>query len=106
MVVSSGGTYLVPHYRLMPKLLDFLVVLALGRPLVLFTQSLGPFHGVGQRCLLRRVLSRAPLILVRDELPLGHLRRLAVPSDVALVCADTAFALSRTEPRGGLGGAA
>src|SRR3546814_7005806 len=67
MVVSSGGTYLVPHYRLMPKLLDFLVVLALGRPLVLFTQSLGPFHGVGQRWLLRRVLSRATLILVRSE---------------------------------------
>src|SRR3546814_4747390 len=91
MVVSSGGTYLVPHYRLMPKLLDFLVVLALGRPLVLFTQSLGPFHGVGQRWLLRRVLSRATLILVRDERSLGYLRRLGVPSDRVRVCADAAF---------------
>lgn len=95
IVVSSGGTYLVPHYRLMPKLFDFLVTLALGRPLVLFTQSLGPFGGVGRRWLLRLVLSRATLILVRDERSAGHLRGLGVPVDRVRVCADAAFALSR-----------
>lgn len=94
VVVSSGGTYLVPHYRLMPKLFDFLVTLALGRPLVLFTQSLGPFGGLGRRWILRLILSRATLILVRDERSAGHLRGLGVPSDRVRVCADAAFALS------------
>lgn len=95
VVVSSGGTYLVPHYRLAPKLFDFMVALALGRPLVLFTQSLGPFDSGRRRWLLRRVLSRATLILVRDERSLGYLRSLGVPADRIRVCADAAFALSR-----------
>src|SRR3546814_14524753 len=69
--VSSGGTYLVPHYRLMPKLLDFLAVLALGRSLVLFTQSFATFPCVSYPWLLRRVLLRATLILVRG----GQYRR-------------------------------
>lgn len=99
LVVSSGGTYLVPHYRLMPKLFDFLVTLALGRPLVLFTQSLGPFNGFWRRMLLRPILSRATLILVRDDRSRGHLRGLGVPAERIRVCADAAFALSRRGPR-------
>ena len=94
MVVSSGGTYLVPHYRLAPKLFDFAIAIALRRPLILFTQSLGPFVGTRQRWLLRRLLSRATLILVRDERSLGHLRSLGVPADRIRVCADAAFALA------------
>ena len=92
-VVSAGGTYLVPHYELTPKLFDFLVTLALGRPLVLFTQSLGPFGGLRQRRLLRFVLRRARLILVRDERSVGHLRALGVEANVRLA-ADAAFALA------------
>ncbi len=94
MVVSSGGTYLVPHYRLAPKLFDFALALALGRPLILFTQSLGPFVGARQRWVLRLLLSRATLILVRDERSLGHLRNLGVPAGRVRLCADAAFALA------------
>jgi colanic acid/amylovoran biosynthesis protein len=93
LVVSAGGTYLVPHYDLTPKLFDFLVTLALRRPLVLFTQSLGPFDGLRQRRLLRFVLRRAKLILVRDERSVGHLRALGVTANVR-VAADAAFALA------------
>jgi colanic acid/amylovoran biosynthesis protein len=92
-VVSAGGTYLVPHYELMPKLFDFLVTLALGRPLILFTQSLGPFYDVRQRRLLRFSLRRARLVLVRDERSVGHLRALGVAANVR-VAADAAFALA------------
>lgn len=93
LVVSAGGTYLVPHYDLTPKLFDFLVTLALRRPLVLFTQSLGPFDGLRRRRLLRFVLRRARLILVRDERSVGHLRALGVTANVR-VAADAAFALA------------
>jgi colanic acid/amylovoran biosynthesis protein len=97
VVVSAGGTYLVPHYHLAPKLYDFLVTLALGRPLVLFTQSLGPFDGLRQRRLLRFALRRARLILVRDERSVGHLRALGIAANVR-VAADAAFALARDPP--------
>jgi colanic acid/amylovoran biosynthesis protein len=96
-VVSAGGTYLVPHYHLTPKIYDFLVTLALRRPLVLFTQSLGPFDGLRQRHLLRFVLRRARLILVRDRRSLDHLAALGVAGNVR-VAADAAFALARTPP--------
>lgn len=103
-VVSAGGTYLVPHYHLTPKLFDFLVTLALGRPLILFTQSLGPFDGLRQRWLLRFVLRRARLILVRDERSVGHLRALGIAANVR-VAADAAFALASAAPaRGRRGG--
>lgn len=93
LVVSAGGTYLVPHYRIFPKILDLLVADALGRPYVLFTQSLGPFPQRRQR-LLRRVLQRARLILVRDARSRRHLVQFGVRADRVAECADAAFALT------------
>lgn len=97
IVVSSGGTYLVPHYSLVSKLLDFLTANALGKPLILFTQSLGPFKPIRHRSLLRHVLRRAALILVRDERSRLHLGELGVPAGRIRVCADAAFALARED---------
>lgn len=94
VVVSSGGTYLVPHYNIMSKLYDFAVTLLLGRPLVLFTQSLGPFPKSRRRFLTRLILRRATLILVRDERSLSSLLQLGVPRDRVHVRADSAFALA------------
>ena len=61
LVVSAGGTYLVPHYRILPKLVDLLVAYAMGRRYVLFTQSLGPFSG-----WQGAVVSRASCCAARD----------------------------------------
>lgn len=93
LVVSSGGTYLVPHYRLLPKLLDLLLARELGRPMVLFTQSLGPFNG-RRRWLVRRALGHARLALVRDEPSRRHLADIGLPSGRIAQCADAAFALA------------
>lgn len=94
LVVSAGGTYLVPNYRMMPKVYDFLITLALGRPLVLFTQSLGPFPAGRERALLRSVLRRCRLIMVRDRRSRDHLAELGVPVAQIAVCPDAAFALA------------
>jgi colanic acid/amylovoran biosynthesis protein len=93
-VVSSGGTYLVPHYNIMSKLYDFAVALLLGRPLVLFTQSLGPFPSNKRRFLTRFILRRARLILVRDQKSLASLLELGVSRNRIHLCADSAFALA------------
>jgi colanic acid/amylovoran biosynthesis protein len=94
LVVSSGGTYLVPHYALASKLLDFLVAQALKKPLVLFTQSLGPFPPGKRQFVLRHALRRTALILVRDRKSLRHLRELDIAPARARLCADAAFALA------------
>lgn len=93
LVISAGGTYLVPHYRIFPKIIDLLVAVALRRPFVLFTQSLGPFPR-RRAWLLRYVLSRARLILVRDARSRRHLLDFGVPADHIAECADSAFALA------------
>ncbi len=95
LVISSGGTYLVPHYRMLPKLVDLLVAHAAGRPYVLFTQSLGPFPpGQRGRALIRYVMRRARLILVRDSRSRRHLEALGVEARRVVQCADAAFALA------------
>jgi colanic acid/amylovoran biosynthesis protein len=94
VIVSSGGTYLVPHYNTMSKLYDFAVALLLGRPLVLFTQSLGPFPRGKRRALTGLILRHARLILVRDKKSLTSLLDLGVSRERVHVCADSAFALA------------
>ncbi len=94
VVVATGGTYLVPHYDLTPRIANFLVVLALGRPLVLFTQSLGPFPPGAKRAVLGAILRRCRLILVRDNPSRRHLRALGVADRQIVVTADAAFALA------------
>lgn len=90
-IASAGGTYLVPHYRIRPKILELLVARLAGRPYVLMTQSLGPF---GRRqWLLRWLLRGAALILVRDVFSEQQLRRAGVGEERIARCADAAFAL-------------
>lgn len=99
LVVSAGGTYLVGHYRLTPRIFDFLVVLALGRPLVLFTQSIGPLPRRGRdRLLLRFSLRRAALIMVRDDRSRRELAGIGVAGEFVVQCPDAVFALAGSGP--------
>jgi colanic acid/amylovoran biosynthesis protein len=97
LVVSAGGTYLVPHYRFFPKLLDLVVAAVMRRPFVLFTQSLGPFPE-NKRWLVRQILRQARLILVRDERSRAHLSDLGISPNRIAQCADAAFALTPRHP--------
>jgi colanic acid/amylovoran biosynthesis protein len=93
-VVSTGGTYLVETYRLEPRLFELRLALALRKPLILYTQSLGPFRDPTLRRSLRTLLARAELVLLRDEPSREHLLEIGVPSERLAVSADAAFALA------------
>lgn len=97
VVVSAGGTYLVNNYRIAPKLYEFLLVLAVGRPLVLFTQSIGPIGKLRDRLLLRFILRRATLVMVRDERSRREVLSLGGRADRVVRCPDAAFALAEPE---------
>ena len=64
--------------------------LALGRPLVLAPQTIGPFERGWARCAARGVMNRAALVATRDPLSTGFAREIGVSaplvevSDVAL----------------------
>jgi colanic acid/amylovoran biosynthesis protein len=92
-VVSTGGTYLVERYPIAGRLLELEAALAMGKPLVLFTQSLGPFTEPRNQRLVRKVASGARLVLLRDERSRQELTKLGVPAERLHVVADVAFAL-------------
>jgi colanic acid/amylovoran biosynthesis protein len=98
LVVSTGGTYLVEIYSLEPRLFDFDIALRLGKPLVLFTQSLGPFTAPRHRRRLRRIFTDAALVLVRDARSRRHITELGVAPHRIRVAADAAFALADPRP--------
>jgi colanic acid/amylovoran biosynthesis protein len=94
LVVTSGGTYLVEHYDFTSRLFAIETALRLRRPLVFFTQSLGPFTRPETRRSVARAVNGATLVLLRDELSLDHLREIGVREDHLHVTADAAFALA------------
>jgi colanic acid/amylovoran biosynthesis protein WcaK/AmsJ len=94
LIVSSGGTYLVENYSLAARIFDYQLSLYLEKPLVFFTQSLGPFNDPSNRKALRPIFENSTAILVRDEQSLANLEELGISNTKIHVVADAAFALS------------
>ncbi len=97
LIVSTGGTYLVENYSLRPRFFEFRLARTLGRPLVLFTQSLGPFQEPENRRALAGLL-RDAVIFVRDAASRRHLLDVSVPDENIFAAADAAFALEAEVP--------
>lgn len=88
VVVSTGGTYLVPTYNLDGKVFELAMAHVFGVPLMLYTQSIGKLRGHPNADALRFCLERARLILLRDERSLENLRDLGVDTARCLVRPD------------------
>ena len=94
IVISTGGTYLVENYPLSQRFFDFNFTLALKKPLIFFTQSLGPFKKEESKTQIRNVANNAALILLRDKASLNNLKQIGVNIEKARVCADVVFAVA------------
>jgi len=97
LVISTGGTYLVEHYKLRNRFEEFDKDLRLRKPLVLFTQSLGPFELPENRANMKRVADAALLVLLRDEKSRQHLHDIGVAPARLAVVSDSVFALARAD---------
>lgn len=94
LIVSSGGTYLVKNYApLTARTFDYKLSLMMQKPLVFFTQSMGPFLTQEQQ-LLRKIFNRSLLILLRDEASLKHLKEIHVDPENVHLSSDVAFAFT------------
>lgn len=72
-----------------------LPALLLGRPVIKYSQALGPFETALNRTLVGILLPRLALIAARGEITKGYLQALGL-ENVAL-CADAAFALDEAD---------
>jgi len=94
LVVSTGGTYFVPTYRLRPRAFELAVAQGLEKPCVLFTQSIGHFPRWLDRYHLRVLLQKAGLVMLRDPPSLANVLALGVPSSKCVVSPDAVFGIA------------
>jgi colanic acid/amylovoran biosynthesis protein len=94
MVVMTGGTALVEHYPLTDRWIGLELASWHGKPLVLFTQSLGPFTDPVNQHAMRRVAAAARRIFLRDERSLRHLEAIECDTSRTVVSTDAAFGLA------------
>ncbi|MBC7318602.1 polysaccharide pyruvyl transferase family protein [Candidatus Bipolaricaulota bacterium] len=73
--------------------LDILLATSLGKDVVLFPQSIGPFRNKLVKLLAKFSLNRAKVIVVREELSKNYLEDIGVNKPEIYLTADTAFIL-------------
>ena len=94
VAVAVPGGYLMAQYFTKDYWMYHAATLGLtkilGRPLVLYPCSIGPFPGI-HRVVARWVLSRCDLIILREMYSLEHLRKLGIGTDNVRILPDAAF---------------
>ncbi|MDL5360562.1 polysaccharide pyruvyl transferase family protein [Halalkalicoccus sp. NIPERK01] len=96
LIVATGGQYLTDNY--MPSKIgafwELLLCKLLGKPVVLYAQSIGPLKEQPYASIGRYVLDRIDLITVRDERSKSVLESLDVSETPIYVTADAAFSMN------------
>lgn len=100
VVISTGGTYLVEKYDLRARLFEFRITHLLKRPLVLYTQSLGPFEKYSNRRAFRDVFNKAELVLLRDDQSLQNVVDICGDVKNTHVLSDVVFSLAEGDRMG------
>lgn len=102
LVIPVGGGYIRSRKGLamrfnIPLLLHPLLVgYLLGKPTVLYSQSVGPFQNTLEKLMVAFVLKRMTLILLREDTSVALLAGLGVASNVTRAI-DSGFLLRSTE---------
>lgn len=93
LIVSTGGTYLVEHYSpLTARIFDYNLSILMQKPLVFFTQSLGPFTTKKYQHTFRNIFNRSLIVLLRDEASFEHLKDIQVDLSKVHISSDVVFA--------------
>lgn len=93
LIVSTGGTYLVEHYSpLTARIFDYDISNLMEKPLVFFTQSLGPFTKDKYQKIFRNIFNQSLVVLVRDEASFENLKDIEVDINKVHISSDVVFA--------------
>lgn len=99
LVVSSGGTYLVDHYSFGHKVIEMRVANALGKKIILWTQSMGPFSSAGARKSIAKVEGVVDAVYFRDRRSLSAWESVIPLPPKSSVVPDCVFGMDLSEPR-------
>lgn len=95
IVVNSGGDHLSGEYGIgtLGSFITILYAILLGKPVVLYGESLGYFKNSVLNSIAKFVFNRTKLILVREELSKRYLDNNNITMPKIYVTADPAFLL-------------
>jgi colanic acid/amylovoran biosynthesis protein len=99
IILSAPGGFLHDFYPLKERLDGFEFAIKLGKPLVLFAQSIGPFWETASCRRVRDILNRVDLICVRDAPSKRHLTACGVDECKIRETADAAFLWRQLAPK-------
>ncbi len=110
LVIAAGGGYLYTRSRLKGNVVLLSVIYGfhgaalLGKPVYLFSQSIGPFAGRFQEWLVQRSLVGVRIVFAREDDTRRRLERWSGRRKMPAVrtAADAAFLLTAAEPPEGL----
>lgn len=81
LILSAGGDFLSKKYAYFLRLFEYNLIIKLEKPLILYAQSIGPFHKVIIP-FVKRILNKADKIFARDEKTILMLKEYGVTSNV------------------------
>jgi colanic acid/amylovoran biosynthesis protein len=95
LIISKGGGFLNDFYALasLGRLWGFYFAKLLGKPVVLYAQSIGPLNRTPYRQIARYVLNKVDLITLRDNKSKEILQSMGVNKPPIYVTFDAAFAM-------------
>ncbi|MEO1375906.1 MAG: polysaccharide pyruvyl transferase family protein, partial [Cyanobacteria bacterium J06635_10] len=82
------------NYPLNGRIFDYQISLLMQKPLVFYTQSLGPFFQNKYKYIFPEIFNRSLLILLRDEASFKHLQDIQVDINKAFISSDVVFAFT------------
>ncbi len=94
-VVSVGGGFLSSLYNYHFRLYIYLLGMILGKPVIVYAQSVGPFDTGMSRWLIPKFLNRCQMVSIREPNSLEYVKRNGVTVD----CKQTADAAFLLEPK-------
>lgn len=96
IIVSAGGEKFYDIFGFGGNLFNLyepFVGKLLGKPVVIYSQSIGPFKSKMDEVLAKFFLNKADLITLREEISREHLQLIGVDKPPIFVTADSAFLL-------------
>jgi polysaccharide pyruvyl transferase WcaK-like protein len=98
IVISTGGhhvtTMFVPD-AVTPQIFDMAAALLYDRPLILWSQSIGPFDFKSPKCklMVQKILSGAGRIFIRDEVSAEQINKMGVSLEHVSKTCESVFGL-------------
>lgn len=100
IIISQGGDILSTTYGVKPFIYSFnniLLALILGKPLMIYANSIGPFDKKLPLFYAKFILNRVNLITVREKISERYLHSIGIDKTHVILTADAAFLLDSAQ---------